>query len=76
MDNSVANIIPINEIIIIIIIIIIKSTFIDFKLQNLIHINEFNVTPRHRWVDNIRMDRTEIDVSTRNWVDSALDRDY
>ena len=32
--------------------------------------------PRHRWEDNIRMDRKEIGINTRNWVDSALDRDY
>ena len=29
-----------------------------------------------RWEDNIRMDMKEIDVSTRNWVDLAQDRDY
>ena len=32
--------------------------------------------PRHRWEDNIRMDLKEIGINTRNWVDSALDRDY
>ena len=32
--------------------------------------------PRHRWEDNIRMDLKEIGISTRNWVDSAQDRDY
>ena len=32
--------------------------------------------PRRRWEDNIRMDLKEIGVITRNWVDSALDRDY
>ena len=31
---------------------------------------------RHRWEDNIRMDLKEIDINTRNWVDSAQDRDY
>ena len=30
--------------------------------------------PRSRWEDNIRMDLKEI--GTRNWVDSAQDRDY
>ena len=30
--------------------------------------------PRRRWEDNIRMDLKEIDVNTRNWVDSAQDR--
>ena len=30
--------------------------------------------PRHSWEDNIRMDL--IGISTRNWVDSAQDRDY
>ena len=29
--------------------------------------------PRHRWEDNIRMDRKEIGTTTRNWVDSAQD---
>ena len=29
-----------------------------------------------RWKDNIRMDLKEIDINTRNWVDSAQDRDY
>ena len=32
--------------------------------------------PRHRWEDNIRMDLEEICINTRNWVDSAQDRDY
>ena len=32
--------------------------------------------PRHRWEDNIRMDLKEIGFNTRNWADSAHDRDY
>ena len=32
--------------------------------------------PRQRWEDNIRMDLKEIGINTRNWVDSAQDRDY
>ena len=32
--------------------------------------------PRCRWEDNIRMDLNEIATNTRNWVDSAQDRDY
>ena len=32
--------------------------------------------PRRRWGDNIRMDLKEIGINTRNWVDSAQDRDY
>ena len=32
--------------------------------------------PTRRWEDNIRMDLKEIDINTRNWVDSAQDRDY
>ena len=32
--------------------------------------------PRRRWEDNIRMDREEIGVNTRNWIDSAQDRGY
>ena len=32
--------------------------------------------PRCRWEDNIRIDLKEIDINTRNWVDSAQDRDY
>ena len=31
---------------------------------------------RFRCEDNIRMDLKEIGISTRNWVDSAKDRDY
>jgi hypothetical protein len=31
--------------------------------------------PRRRWEDNIRMDLKEIGINTRNWVDSAQDRD-
>ena len=31
--------------------------------------------PRHRWEDNIRMDLKEIGINTRNWDDSAQDRD-
>ena len=29
--------------------------------------------PRRRWEDNIRMNIKEIDINTRNWVDSAQD---
>ena len=32
--------------------------------------------PMHMWEDNIRMDIKEIGVNTRNWVDSAQERDY
>ena len=32
--------------------------------------------PRRRWEDNVRMDLKEIVMNTRNWVDSAQDRDY
>ena len=32
--------------------------------------------PRCRWEDNIRVDLKEIGINTRNWVDSAQDRDY
>ena len=32
--------------------------------------------PRHRWKDNIRMDIKGIGINTRNWVDSAQNRDY
>jgi hypothetical protein len=32
--------------------------------------------PRRRWEDNIRIDLKEICINTRNWVDSAQDRDY
>ena len=32
--------------------------------------------PRRRWEDNIRMDLKEIDITTRNLVDSAKDNDY
>jgi hypothetical protein len=32
--------------------------------------------PRCRWEDNIRIDLKEIGINTRNWVDSAQDRDY
>ena len=28
------------------------------------------------WEDNIRMDLKEININTRNWVDSAQDSDY
>jgi hypothetical protein len=30
----------------------------------------------HRWEDNIRTNTKEIDINTRNWIDSAQDRDY
>ena len=33
-------------------------------------------SPRRIWEDNIRMDLKEICINTRNWVDSAQDRDY
>ena len=32
--------------------------------------------PRRRWEDNIRTDLNEIGINTRNWLDSAKDRDY
>ena len=32
--------------------------------------------PRRRWEDNIRMILKEMVIDTRNWVDSAQDRDY
>jgi len=32
--------------------------------------------PRSRWEGNIRMNLKEIYINTRNWVDSAQDRDY
>ena len=32
--------------------------------------------PRRRWEENIRMDLKEISINTRNWVDSAQDRNY
>ena len=32
--------------------------------------------PRRRWEDNIRTDPKEIGINTRNWFDSALDRNY
>ena len=32
--------------------------------------------PRNRWENNIRMGLKEIGVNTKNWVDSAQDRDY
>ena len=31
---------------------------------------------RRRWDCNIRMDVKEIGINTRNWVDSAQNRDY
>ena len=32
--------------------------------------------PRRRWEDNIRIDLKEIGINTRNWVDSAQNRNY
>ena len=32
--------------------------------------------PRHRWKGNTRMNIKEIGVCSKNWVDSAQDRDY
>ena len=32
--------------------------------------------PRCRWEDSIRMEVKEIGISTKNWVDSAQDRNY
>ena len=32
--------------------------------------------PRRRWEDNIRIDLKGIGINTRNWVDSAQDRDH
>jgi hypothetical protein len=31
--------------------------------------------PRHRWVDNIKMDHRETGWSGINWIDPAQDRD-
>ena len=33
-------------------------------------------TSRRKWEDSIRMDLREIGINTRNWADSAQDRDY
>jgi hypothetical protein len=30
--------------------------------------------PRHRWVDNTKMDLTEIGLDGMNWIDLAQDR--
>ena len=32
--------------------------------------------PRRIWKNNIRMDSIKIGINTRNWVESAQDRDY
>ena len=32
--------------------------------------------PGRRWEDNIRMVLEEIGINTRNWVDSAQERNY
>ena len=32
--------------------------------------------PRSKWEDNFRTYLKEIGINTRNWVDSAQDRDY
>ena len=32
--------------------------------------------PIRRWKNNIRMDLKEIGINTRNWVNSAHNRDY
>ena len=32
--------------------------------------------PRSMWEDNIRMGLKKIGINTRNWVDSAQNRDY
>jgi hypothetical protein len=32
--------------------------------------------PRRRWEEDIKMDLKEIGMNTRNWVDSAQDKDY
>ena len=32
--------------------------------------------PGRRWEDNIRIYLKEIDITTRNWVNSTQDRDY
>ena len=31
--------------------------------------------PRHRWVDNIRMDHQEVGCGYMDWIELALDRD-
>ena len=32
--------------------------------------------PRRTWEDHIRMDLEEVGINTKNWVDSAQDRNY
>ena len=32
--------------------------------------------PRHSWEENITVDPKETDINTRNWINSAQDRDY
>ena len=49
----------------------------DFKTLTGIPTGKIHLgRPRRRWEDNIRMNLIEIGINTRNWVDSALDRDY
>ena len=33
-------------------------------------------SPRRRWEDNIRIHLKEIGINTKNWVNSAQDKDY
>jgi hypothetical protein len=33
------------------------------------------IRPRHRWVDNIKMDLREIGLDGLDWIDLAQDRD-
>ena len=32
--------------------------------------------PRRKWEDNVRMNLKEIGINSRNWLDSAQDRDW
>ena len=48
---------------------------IDFKILTGKHTGERSLgRSRRRWQDNIRMDLKEMGINTRNWVNSAQDR--
>jgi hypothetical protein len=45
-------------------------------LSKCLQVKDFLGRPRLRWEDSIIMNLKKIGINTRNWVDSAQDRDY
>ena len=53
-----------------------NSKVLNFKLRDCLCGKRPLGRPRRRWEDTIRMNLKEIGINTKNWIDSAQNRDY